>query len=103
MTERRERMFGTINYFNERGFGFIRMSEDAEDLYFHVSSTREMKQTLSRAQKQSSSLEFSRESLVRGTSGCCPKTAATTTTVRNDGRTTRTNSPKLAADQGERM
>ncbi len=30
-------MFGTINYFNQRGFGFIRTTEDAEDLYFHVS------------------------------------------------------------------
>ena len=29
-------MFGTINYFNARGFGFIRTTEDAEDLYFHV-------------------------------------------------------------------
>lgn len=30
-------MFGTINYFNHRGFGFIRTSESMEDLYFHVS------------------------------------------------------------------
>jgi len=30
-------MFGTINYFNDRGFGFIRTTEDSEDLFFHAS------------------------------------------------------------------
>jgi cold shock CspA family protein len=37
LKERGKEVFGTINYFNQRGFGFIRTTEDAEDLYFHVS------------------------------------------------------------------
>jgi cold shock CspA family protein len=30
-------MFGTINHFNARGFGFIRVAANAEDIYFHIS------------------------------------------------------------------
>jgi len=30
-------MFGTINHYNARGFGFIRVTANAEDIYFHIS------------------------------------------------------------------
>ena len=30
-------MFGTINHYNARGFGFIRVAGKPEDVYFHVS------------------------------------------------------------------
>ena len=30
-------MFGTINHYDERGFGFIRVGDNTEDVYFHIS------------------------------------------------------------------
>lgn len=30
-----EVMYGTVNYFGRRGFGFIRVAGVAEDLFFH--------------------------------------------------------------------
>lgn len=30
-------MFGVVNFFHKRGFGFVRTSASAEDIFFHVS------------------------------------------------------------------